>query len=119
DPSSKRASGTAESRRKVKGTLQWVSIKHAIEVDVREHDRRFTVPEPDRHGEQDGLELANPEPVQSTKGYREPSEANAKTRDHMQFQRLGYFNIDPDSTNEILIFNTTVGLRDTWAKLDQ
>lgn len=119
DPLSKSGSGTAESQRKVKGTLHWVSIKHAIEVEVREYDRLFTVAEPDRQGEKDFLEFVNPESLQITKGYIEPSVANAKIGDHFQFQRLGYFNIDPDSTNENLIFNKTVGLRDTWAKLDQ
>lgn len=119
DPLSKSGSGTAESQRKVKGTLHWVSIKHAIEVEVREYDRLFTVAEPDRQGEKDFLEFVNPESLKITKGYIEPSVANAKIGDHFQFQRLGYFNIDPDSTNENLIFNKTVGLRDTWAKLDQ
>ncbi|EKF56772.1 glutaminyl-tRNA synthetase [Galbibacter marinus] len=119
DPLSKSGSGTLESQRKVKGTLHWVSIKHAIEVEVREYDRLFTVAEPDRQGDKDFLEFLNPESLKITKGYIEPSVATAKVGDHFQFQRLGYFNIDPDSTKDKLVFNKTVGLRDTWAKLEQ
>lgn len=119
DPLSKSGSGTPESQRKVKGTLHWVSIKHAIEVEVREYDRLFTVAEPDRQGDKDFLEFLNPESLKITKGYIEPSVATAKVGDHFQFQRLGYFNIDPDSTKDKLVFNKTVGLRDTWAKLKQ
>lgn len=119
DPLSKSGSGTPESQRKVKGTLHWVSIKHAIEVEVREYDRLFTVAEPDRQGDKDFLEFLNPESLKITKGYIEPSVATAKVGDHFQFQRLGYFNIDPDSTKDKLVFNKTVGLRDTWAKLEQ
>ena len=119
DPLSKSGSGTPESQRKVKGTLHWVSIKHAIEVEVREYDRLFTVAEPDRQGDKDFLEFLNPESLKITKGYIEPSVATAKVGDHFQFQRLGYFNIDPESTKDKLVFNKTVGLRDTWAKLEQ
>lgn len=119
DPLSKSGSGTPESQRKVKGTLHWVSIKHAIEVEVREYDRLFTVAEPDRQEDKDFLEFVNPESLKRIKGYIEPSVATAKVGDHFQFQRLGYFNIDPDSSKEKLVFNKTVGLRDTWAKLDQ
>lgn len=119
DPLSKSGSGTPESQRKVKGTLHWVSIKHAIEVEVREYDRLFTVAEPDRQGDKDFLDFLNPESLKITKGYIEPSVATAKVGDHFQFQRLGYFNIDPDSTKDKLVFNKTVGLRDTWAKLEQ
>ncbi|WP_417363197.1 glutamine--tRNA ligase/YqeY domain fusion protein [Galbibacter sp.] len=119
DPLSKSGSGTPESQRKVKGTLHWVSIKHAIEVEVRQYDRLFTVAEPDRQGEKDFLEFINPESLKIIKGFIEPSVASAKEGDHFQFQRLGYFNIDPESNAEKLVFNKTVGLRDTWAKLDQ
>lgn len=118
DPLSKSGSGTPESQRKVKGTLHWVSTKHAQEVEVREYDRLFTVAEPDRQEDKDFLEFINPESLKVIKGYVEPSVATAKVGDHFQFQRLGYFNVDPDSADEQLVFNKTVGLRDTWAKLD-
>lgn len=118
DPLSKSGSGTPESQRKVKGTLHWVSTKHAQEVEVREYDRLFTVAEPDRQQDKDFLEFINPESLKVIKGYVEPSVTTAKVGDHFQFQRLGYFNVDPDSTDGKLVFNKTVGLRDTWAKLD-
>lgn len=119
DPLSRSGSGTEESQRKVKGTLHWVSIKHAKEVEVREYDRLFTVAEPDRQEGKDFLEFVNPESLTIIKGYIEPSVESAKIGDHFQFQRLGYFNVDPDSTAGKLVFNKTVGLRDTWAKLGQ
>ncbi|MCM5662285.1 glutamine--tRNA ligase/YqeY domain fusion protein [Galbibacter mesophilus] len=119
DPLSKSGSGTPESQRKVKGTLHWVSIKHAKEVEVREYDRLFTVPEPDRQEGKDFLEFLNPDSLNVIKGYVEPSVADAKIGDHFQFQRIGYFNIDKDSTPEKMVFNKTVGLRDSWAKIDK
>ncbi|MDG3584175.1 glutamine--tRNA ligase/YqeY domain fusion protein [Galbibacter pacificus] len=118
DPLSKSGSGTPESQRKVKGTLHWVSIPHAKEVEVREYDRLFTEAEPDRHKEKDFLEFVNPDSLRIVKGYVEPSVETAKEGDHFQFQRIGYFNVDRDTTHEKLVFNKTVGLRDTWAKID-
>lgn len=119
DHLSKSGSGTPESQRKVKGTLHWVSIDHAKEVEVREYDRLFTVAEPDRQEGKDFLEFVNPESLKLVKGFVEPSIESAKPGDHYQFQRLGYFVVDPDSEADKLVFNKTVGLRDTWAKLDQ
>ncbi|WP_335966840.1 glutamine--tRNA ligase/YqeY domain fusion protein [Galbibacter sp. PAP.153] len=118
DPLSKSGSGTPESQRKVKGTLHWVSIPHAKEVEVREYDRLFTEAEPDRHEGKDFLEFVNPDSLRIVKGYVEPSVETAKEGDHFQFQRIGYFNVDRDTTHEKLVFNKTVGLRDTWAKID-
>ncbi|QLE01140.1 glutamine--tRNA ligase/YqeY domain fusion protein [Galbibacter sp. BG1] len=119
DPLSKSGSGTPESQRKVKGTLHWVSIDHAKEVEVREYDRLFTEAEPDRHEGKDFLEFLNPDSLKIIKGYVEPSIETAEVGDHFQFQRIGYFNIDPDSTSEKIVFNKTVGLRDSWAKIDK
>jgi glutaminyl-tRNA synthetase len=119
DHLSKSGSGTPESQRKVKGTLHWVSIDHAKQVEVREYDRLFTVAEPDRQEGKDFLEFVNPESLKLVKGFVEPSIESAKPGDHYQFQRLGYFVVDPDSEADKLVFNKTVGLRDTWAKLDQ
>ena len=119
DPKSKSGSGTEESLRKVKGTLHWVSIKHAIPAEVRLYDRLFTDETPDQHKDKDFMDFINPDSLQIITGYVEPSLLDAKVEDIFQFQRLGYFNIDKDSTKENLVFNTTVGLRDTWAKIQE
>ncbi|WP_394748022.1 glutamine--tRNA ligase/YqeY domain fusion protein [Spongiimicrobium salis] len=119
DPKSKSGSGTAESLRKVKGTLHWVSIKHAMAAEVRLYDRLFSDPSPDTHKDKDFMEFVNPDSLKSITGYIEPSLRDANIGDRFQFQRLGYFNVDPDTTSEKLVFNKTVGLRDTWAKLSE
>ncbi len=119
DPKSKSGSGTEESLRKVKGTLHWVSIKHAIASEVRLYDRLFNDETPDQHKDKDFMEFVNPESLKVITGFVEPSLKTAKVEDIFQFQRIGYFNIDKDSTAEKLVFNKTVGLRDTWAKLQQ
>lgn len=119
DPKSKSGSGTEESLRKVKGTLHWVSIAHALEAEVRLYDRLFTDESPDTHKEKDFMEFINPDSLTVVTGYLEPSLKDAQVQDRMQFQRLGYFCVDPDSTSEKLVFNRTVGLRDSWAKIQQ
>jgi len=119
DPKSKSGSGSEESLRKVKGTLHWVSIKHALEAEVRLYDRLFTDESPDTHKDKDFMDFVNPDSLQVITGYLEPSMKNLKIGDQVQFQRLGYFCVDPDTTSEKLIFNKTVGLRDSWAKLQQ
>lgn len=119
DPKSKSGSGTEESLRKVKGTLHWVSIKHAIPAEVRLYDRLFVDESPDTHKDRDFMDFINLDSLKVITGYVEPSLKDAKIEHHMQFQRLGYFNVDPDSTSEKLVFNKTVGLRDTWAKIQQ
>ncbi|SMC39282.1 glutamine--tRNA ligase/YqeY domain fusion protein [Cellulophaga tyrosinoxydans] len=119
DPKSKSGSGTEESLRKVKGTLHWVSIKHAIPAEVRLYDRLFTDETPDQHKDKDFMDFINPDSLQIITGYVEPSLLDANVEDIFQFQRLGYFNIDKDSTKENLVFNKTVGLRDTWAKIQE
>ncbi|WP_446051037.1 glutamine--tRNA ligase/YqeY domain fusion protein [Zobellia laminariae] len=117
DPKSKSGSGTEESLRKVKGTLHWVSVAHALKAEVRLYDRLFTDESPDTHKDKDFMEFINPDSLKVITGYLEPSLSEAKSGDRFQFQRLGYFCVDPDSTNQKLVFNKTVGLRDTWAKL--
>ncbi|WP_435624027.1 glutamine--tRNA ligase/YqeY domain fusion protein [Flagellimonas sp.] len=119
DPKSKSGSGTEESLRKVKGTLHWVSISHAFEAEVRLYDRLFTDATPDGHKDKDFMDFVNPDSLEKVTGYLEPSLKNAKPGDRFQFQRLGYFNVDLDSTSENLVFNRTVTLRDTWAKIEQ
>jgi glutaminyl-tRNA synthetase len=114
DPESRSGSGTEASQRKVKGTLHWVSIPHAIPAEVRLYDRLFTVESPDTDKEKDFLEFVNPNSLQIITGYLEPSLKDAKHEDMFQFQRIGYFAVDKNSTNENLVFNRTVGLRDSW-----
>ena len=117
DLDSKSGSGTEASTRKVKGTLHWVSIQHAIKAEVREYDRLFLDEAPDSHEDKNFMEFVNPESLKVIKeAYLEPFLMNATLDDKYQFQRLGYFTLDKDSTAEKLVFNKTVGLRDSWAK---
>jgi len=109
-------SGGPEAGRKVKGTLHWVSAKHALEAEVRLYDRLFSDPEPAGHKDKSPVDFLNPDSLKVIKGYAEPSLKNAKPLDHFQFQRLGYFNVDPDTTEDCLVFNRTVSLRDNWSK---
>lgn len=118
DKESKSGSGTEASLRKVKGTLHWVSTSHAKEVEVRLYDRLFTVAEPDCQ-ENDFLSYVNPDSLSVISAFVEPSLLSAKEGDQFQFQRMGYFCVDKDSTNDKLVFNKTVGLRDTWAKVQE
>jgi glutaminyl-tRNA synthetase len=114
DPESKSGSGTEASQRKVKGTLHWVSIPHAIEAEVRLYDRLFTVEDPTADKEKDFLDFVNPESLEVGKAYVEPYLKSAKAEDKFQFQRIGYFCVDRDSTSDRLVFNRTVTLRDNW-----
>lgn len=117
DLDSKSGSGTAASQRKVKGTLHWVSIPHAIKAEVREYDRLFLNEAPDSHQDKEFMEFINPDSLKVIKeAYLEPYLAGATMEDKFQFQRLGYFTLDKDSTVDKLVFNKTVGLRDSWAK---
>jgi glutaminyl-tRNA synthetase len=109
-------SGGPEANRKVKGTLHWVSAQHAVEAEVRLYDRLFSDPDPAGHKDRDPVDFLNPDSLRIITGYVEPSLKLAKPLDHFQFQRLGYFNVDPDSTPEKLVFNRTVSLRDNWSK---
>jgi glutaminyl-tRNA synthetase len=118
DPLSKSGSGTEESLRKVKGTLHWVSQKHALKAKVRLYDRLFTDPTPDAHKDKDFMDFINPNSFEEITAYVEPSLASAQEGDRFQFQRMGYFVVDQDSGSDQLVFNKTTGLRDTWSKLD-
>lgn len=103
--------------RKVKGTLHWVSAAHAIEAEVRLYDRLFNDEMPDGHKDHDFKEYLNPDSLKVLKNCKmEPSVQAFKAGDRMQFHRLGYFCVDPDSTDGYLVFNRTVGLKDSWAK---
>ena len=116
DPLTKSGSDTEESKRKVKGTLHWVSVKHAVKAEVRAYDRLFLDETPDAHKDKDYMEFVNPNSIEIINAFVEPSLQSAKIGERFQFQRLGYFNVDDDSTSENLVFNKTVGLRDSWAK---
>lgn len=117
DLDSKSGSGTEASTRKVKGTLHWVSIQHAIKAEVREYDRLFLDESPDSHEDKSFMEFINPDSLKViNEAYLEPFLKDASVSDKFQFQRLGYFTCDKDSTSEKLVFNKTVGLRDSWAK---
>ncbi|GAB4573724.1 MAG: glutamine--tRNA ligase/YqeY domain fusion protein [Anaerolineae bacterium] len=111
--------GDAPDGRKVKATLHWVSAEHAVPCEVRLYDYLFKEPEPGSGG-RDFLEDLNPDSLEVVpNAYLEPSVVGAAPGTRYQFERLGYFCVDPDSTEEKLVFNRTVGLRDKWAKISQ
>jgi glutaminyl-tRNA synthetase len=114
DEKSKSGSGSEESLRKVKGTLHWVSAKHAIPVEVRIYDRLFTTPQPDAEKETDFMEFINPESLKTVQGFAEPGLQNAEIGHPYQFQRIGYFTKDRDSSDDKIVFNRTVTLKDSF-----
>ena len=116
DADSLSGTGTEASIRKVKGTLHWVSIAHALKTEIRSYDRLFTDEAPDSHKDKTFMDFINPNSLEVTEAFVEPGLASAKKGDSFQFQRLGYFNVDDDTTSENIVFNKTVGLRDSWAK---
>ena len=118
DPKSLSGSGTPESERKVKGTLHWVAANTAVQTEVRLYDRLFTDPTPDAHKDKDFLDFINPNSLEIIKAYAEPSLIEAKAGTAFQFQRMGYFVLEQNNGKQ-LVFNRTVGLRDSWAKLEQ
>ncbi|WP_076384532.1 glutamine--tRNA ligase/YqeY domain fusion protein [Kaistella chaponensis] len=114
DEKSKSGSGSEESLRKVKGTLHWVSAQHAIPVEVRIYDRLFTTPQPDAEKETDFMEFINPESLKTVQGFAEPGLQNAEIGHPYQFQRIGYFTKDRDSSDDKIVFNRTVTLKDSF-----
>ncbi|YBU88194.1 MAG: glutamine--tRNA ligase/YqeY domain fusion protein [Candidatus Walczuchella monophlebidarum] len=112
-------SNTKESLRQIKGTLHWVSYEHSIKVEVRLYDRLFSVPLPDGNKERDFLDFINPNSLKVVQGYGEPSLREAKKGQIFQFQRLGYFCVDQDTSKERIIFNRTVTLKESWKKVKQ
>ena len=124
--------GQAHSDMKIKGkTIHWVSCKHCIEAEVRNYDRLWMVENPrdevaaysKEHGDVRGIEamrpFLNPNSLEVKKAYVEKWLATRKPMDYLQFQRIGYYNVDPDSTPEHLVFNRTVGLTDAWKKINK
>ena len=114
DELSKSGSGTEESLRKVKGTLHWVSAKHALPTEVRIYDRLFTVEQPDAEKDTDFLEYVNPESLKTITAYAEPALKDVAVGEPLQFQRIGYFTKDQDSTDVKTVFNRTVTLKDSY-----
>ncbi len=117
DPKTK--GGSAPDGRKVRGTIHWVSAQHAVSPKIRLYDRLFLSPEPGS-GSDDFKADINPDSLEILTNCKlEPSLINAKASEHYQFERVGYFNVDPlDSREESPVFNRTVTLRDTWAKIE-
>ncbi len=109
--------GGPTSSRKIKGTIHWVSAAHAIDAECRLYDRLFTVPEPDADG--DFKSNINPHSLEIVTGKCEPSVKGAKPELRYQFERLGYFALDPDTKPGKLVFNRTITLKDTWAKIEK
>jgi len=110
--------GEAPDGRKVKATIHWVSAEHAVPVEVRNYDRLFNNPDPEVSG--DFIADLNPNSLQVLpEVWVEPSLQGAAAGDKFQFERLGYFCVDWDSTADKLIFNRTVSLKDEWAKIQQ
>ena len=108
-----------ESQRRVKATIHWVSYEHAQPIEVRDYDRLFKVPSPDGDKEVDFMSHLNEDSFTIETAYAEPMLAEANPGAHVQFQRLGYFICDQDSTATKRVFNKTVALRDTWSKQQQ
>jgi glutaminyl-tRNA synthetase len=112
--------GDAPDGRRVKATLHWVSAPHALPAEVRLYDRLFTVEDPEREEGRPFTDYLNPASLEVLTGCKvEPSLAGSAVESRVQFERLGYFCVDPDSTPEALVFNRTVSLRDSWAKIEQ
>jgi len=114
DKDSRSGSGTEASLRKVKGTLHWVSAKHALPIEIRTYERLFTTEQPDAEKEVDFLEFVNPQSLRVSYGFAEPSLKAATLDDHFQFQRIGYYIKDRDSSDDKLVFNRTVTLKDGY-----
>lgn len=118
DPESKSGSGSEASKRRVKGTLHWVSAQVALPIEIRYYDRLFNDEAPDGHKDKDFLTFLNPNSLTVNKNaLAEPALKMAQPEDKFQFQRIGYFCVDKDSNAEKLIFNRTITLKDTWAKM--
>lgn len=116
DPDSKSGSGSEASMRKVKGTIHWVSASHALNVTINNFDRLFLDESPDQHADEPFLSFLNPDSLRIQQAKVEPSLSDLEQGKSVQFQRLGYFILDKESKPGDLVFNKTVGLRDTWSK---
>jgi len=116
DPASR--GGNSPDGRKVKSTIHWVSVPHAFQAEVRLYDRLFNVPDPDDVPEGQDFKIhLNPDSLKIINAWCEPYLTGAKVYDRFQFERVGYFCVDPDSSKDKIVFNRTVTLKDTWAKI--
>ncbi len=117
DPASR--GGNSPDGRKVKSTIHWVSTTHAISAEIRLYDKLFTRTDPGNLEEGESfLDILNPNSLEILGGAKlEPSLTNAKLEDRFQFERVGYFCLDPDTTDDKLVFNRTLALKDSWAKI--
>jgi glutaminyl-tRNA synthetase len=113
--------GNSPDGRKVKSTIHWVSVTHAISAEIRLYDKLFTKPDPYDVAEgEDVLSNLNPNSLEILTGAKlEPSLADAKPEDRFQFERVGYFCVDRDSAEGKLVFNRTLSLKDSWAKIEK
>ena len=117
DPDSR--SGSDTSGRKVKGTIHWVSADHAEEIEVRLYDRLFTVEDPGSTADgKSYLDYLNPDSLKKVTGYAEPAIKSHQIGDQVQYERVGYFVVDSDTTPDKLVMNRIVSLRDTWGKME-
>ena len=112
--------GNAPDRRKVKSTLHWVSAAHALDAEVHLYNRLFTVEDPAGQKDADFKDFLSPDSLEVLTSCKvEPAVRDLEPFDRFQFERLGYFCVDPDTTEENLVLNRTVGLRDTWARIQK
>jgi glutaminyl-tRNA synthetase len=113
--------GNSPDGRKVKSTMHWVSAAHALSAEIRIYDKLFTKPDPNDYAEGGSpLDNLNPNSLEILSGAKlEPSLAHAQLEDRFQFERVGYFCLDPDSTPGSLVFNRTLPLKDSWAKIEK
>jgi glutaminyl-tRNA synthetase len=113
--------GWSEDGRRVRGTLHWVSAEHAVDAEVRLYESLFTEREPENATEDaDWMQFLNPDSLEVLHNCKvEPSLADAASESRYQFLRMGYFCVDPDTTSEKLVFNRTVPLRDSWARIQR
>jgi len=118
DPLSKSGSNNPEAQRKVKGTIHWVTRDHAVDAEVRLYDRLFTVEAPDADKDGDFMDHINPESLEVISAKVEPGLKELSVGTPVQFQRTGYFVLDPKSNPDKLVFNRTVSLRDSWGKIN-
>ena len=112
--------GNPSDGRKVKGTIHWVSAKYALPAEVRLYEQLFSVADPNNVPEgKTFLDYINPDSLRTVSARLEPAMAQIRTGETVQFERVGYFCKDRDSTDELPVFNRTVTLRDTWAKIEK
>jgi glutaminyl-tRNA synthetase len=110
--------GDAQDGRKVKSTIHWVSAAHAHQAEIRMYDRLFTKEDPEE-GDEGFLNCLNPKSLEVLTGYVEPLLSTAGVGSRFQFERLGYFCVDKDTTLDKPVFNLTVNLKDTWSKVEK